>query len=79
MTNLEGQESAIRDLQRNHDLKEKQYTDFLTQLNVQKANIDIGALKDANIVPTQDPTPPALALTKTPKFMAIAAVSGILA
>jgi polysaccharide biosynthesis transport protein len=79
VTNLEGDESAIRDLQRNHDLKEKQYIDYLNQLNTMKANIDIGALKEANIVTSQDPTPPGLALTKTPKFMAIAALGGILA
>jgi uncharacterized protein involved in exopolysaccharide biosynthesis/Mrp family chromosome partitioning ATPase len=79
VTNLEAQESAIRDLQLSYQLKEKQYTDYLTLLNAQKANIDIGALKDANIVTTQDPTPPALALSKTPKMMAIAALAGILA
>jgi len=44
-----------------------------------KIDIDLSALKNANIATTQQPTPPSLERTKTPKKMAVAIISGILA
>jgi succinoglycan biosynthesis transport protein ExoP len=78
LVKLEAAESRILDLEFKEKQTKENYQSFMNKLANSKIDLDLAALKNVNIAVTQQPMPPALERTKTPKKMAVAALSGIL-